>query len=296
VLATSLSAHFVNWVDKTEEIKQVFSHFVALFNNPEETLKNFTAALSLSSPGMRAQAQSGKLMRPDDPIVHHSQDLEDEELGTWRASDSLSRDRGQLSNFITELEHVAAQEAATRLPWSPAFFSSSSRALLREGLGSPGSGFNDLRSRMGGGSGGVPSGGEVRSGPFNLCDFEVTTENIANVSNLQIDRHADWLVGSFLLHYDRLSWGATLPSGKIEATSEDQWGDPMRSEFRKATLAVNKATRAFAHVEHRERRELQRQRLKPTRMAQLDSDADPDSGSASVPANPSSAEEAGAVK
>lgn len=46
VLATSLAAHFVNWVDKTEEVKAIFSKFAELFRNPEQTLGRSVSAVT----------------------------------------------------------------------------------------------------------------------------------------------------------------------------------------------------------------------------------------------------------
>lgn len=59
VLATSLAAHFVNWVDKTEEVKVIFSKFAELHRNPNEVF-----ARSLAAAAAAVEAASTRSATP----------------------------------------------------------------------------------------------------------------------------------------------------------------------------------------------------------------------------------------
>jgi len=56
VLATSLAAHFVNWVDKTDEVKAIFSRFADLYRNPEQALGRSVVAVTAAVEAAAAAA------------------------------------------------------------------------------------------------------------------------------------------------------------------------------------------------------------------------------------------------
>lgn len=79
--------------------------------------------------------------------------------------------------------------------------------------------------------------------------------------------NADWLVSCFLLQYERLLRGVQ-PCGSgggddERGLSDDAWGCPLRPDLRSTGLSLNKAMKAFADAEHRERSDREHQARVP---------------------------------
>lgn len=266
VLATSLAAHFVHWVEKTDDVKAIFARFAALYNSPEDSLRgSFTAVSSIRGTLPRPftpNAASGLALAPKElprdlpPKSPGSQSAEDDANGSDHVHNQpLEGSRPSACVAGGDDDSIIS---APLFPSSPRFFSASSRAMLREGVGGIGSNLADLHEQVwGSGAGREP----------NICDFRTTADMIAmpeaKASQPEVEHHLDWAAAELLLHYERLLWGAA-PSGRLDQdATEEAWGDPMRPDIRKTGLALSKAVKAFAHAEFRERRECQQQGPRP---------------------------------
>lgn len=307
VLATSLAAHFVNWVDKTDEIKQVFSRFVTLHNNPDEAFRKLSATSALAGPALGPKEIPSDAPRSPQQSVEE-QDFDEEVVSppcmTTAPGDlHCSRTSPSRPRMESCEEPLSTTSGVPRSPWAPPLFSAASRALLRENMGSMSSNLSELYAQMGSQdsshSGAHSAAVSETSSIPNVCDMQAVSRLINDPAGMPTDKHTDWLTASLLLHYERLMGGVS-PSGSQAATSdtvgEEFVADPMGPELRKTGLALNKAIKAFAHARHREQREHQnqRQRQKPTRLAQQPPDPDGDNEAAPpLAANTAAQEDAG---
>mmetsp|Transcript_74571 Transcript_74571/g.230471 ORF Transcript_74571/g.230471 Transcript_74571/m.230471 type:complete len:1020 (+) Transcript_74571:112-3171(+) len=274
VLATSLAAHFVNWVDKTDEIKQVFSRFVTLHNNPDEAFKKLSSSSALGGPALGPKEIPSDMPKsPQQSVEEHDFDEEVVSppcVAPAAADPPGSRAVAGNSDGCEELR--ASGPGPPRPPWAPPLFSAAARGLLREGAGPMASNLSELYAQMGSQEPG--RSGEQRDDSLpNVYDFQAVSRLVNDPAGMATDKHTDWLTASLLLHYERLMCNSSHHGNEAAASdagNEESWCDPMGPELRKTGLALNKAIKAFAHARLREHREQQnqRQRLKPTRLAQ----------------------------
>ncbi|CAE8711315.1 unnamed protein product [Polarella glacialis] len=252
-LATSLAAHFCNWVEKTDEIRGLFERFVRLYKDPEEALRRHAQ----SSQMARALGAAGlKEMMGDQMPLTANAELDEE---------ALPSPRGRASPPARPPASVAGcteQSLPSPPPWPAAYFSATAKSLLLDG-GSRSFTFAHLAERLRSSASAPTAANDRQEGnPLpNPDGFQSTAEYVAN-PGLQLpvaDRFADLTTAGLLLHYERLLAGANS-TGEIAPGMEDT-GDPTRSELRCTGLALNKVIKAFANADLRERRELQRQSL-----------------------------------
>jgi len=326
VLATSLAAHFVNWVDKTDEVRAIFSRFVEMHRDPDlvmgRSVASTLASILASRIGLREEfpaeeplsqldidsaegvannvpPPSGMLsgVSPEMPIAPEAAPplmptVEGEalerlpSLPMQASSDSSSPSREESPWWYADLGQLAGAGTAAssgepmRPPWPPAMFSASVRMLLRERAGAPGSNLAEfyasiwaphLRTGMA-----VP-----RIGDFQACS---TAQNAVE-SPAPPERNTDWLAANILLHYERLARAPVEMLGSVgdgagsnASSSSSRDLDLLRPEMLKAATALNRAMKAFAHAEHRERREHMRQRFRPTPKVPVPPDGPLDDG------------------
>lgn len=186
---------------------------------------------------------------------------------------------GQAADTTQEAPHGTNGVSQLLLPLSPVHFSASSRAMLREGIGGLGANMAELQAA-------VWAPGAPREG--NICDFQMSSELVANPDALETlygtRRPSDWSAAGLLLHYERLLWGASASGAVPAGSTEEAWGDPLRLDVRRTGAALNKAVKAFAQAELRERRESQHMGPRPMpRMPAAPGDFD---GSTSDPPPP----------
>jgi pimeloyl-ACP methyl ester carboxylesterase len=318
-LSTSLAALFANWVDKTEEIRAMFTRFAELHRHPDQALGRGVAA-ALSPPVQPRQASRGNsqdaeaLAAPPQP--HQPPDAEGDSMpvprrqvsGTGAAAtpavaevpnaDAAPAEEPP-SWWYADVGRVVGPSASSgqplRPPWDAHVFSAVARLCLREsagvvkdGPGFPGGTLSDFYGSL--------WNSEARQevqppipGDLKVCD-ELPQ---ATPPNLVPDRNTDWVAASVLLHFARLP-RKPLPSEQV-SSSEKVGVDFMRPEMRTAAVAVSKVMKAFAHAENRERRDSLR-RFRQTPKVPMPPDIPPDGDMAESkpaptmgkPANPAS--------
>jgi hypothetical protein len=271
-LSTALAAHFVTWVEKNEDIRGVFERFTRLYSDPEEALRRpvMSPVTSRGPPPM--QEVAGDI--PVTPGSAGSKDKADlEEQVAWPPN-SVG---GSTSSAPARLSPTQP------FPWQPSQFSSSSRQFLLEGIGCRYATFVEIATRMRSPTNASVVAAERQEGqPLpNLADFQSTAEYVADpgLHVAAADRYTDWAAAGLLLHYERL----LAPAGSAgEAKgSEEAACDPTRPELRCTGQALNKAMKAFANADLRERREAQRPAIRaalPTgvpKPSQPDGDVEP---------------------
>lgn len=260
-LATSLAAHFVHWVEKKTEVTEIFRSFVDLHENPESSLRRaavVTAAGAVSSSASTPLPLAPKELTSDMPPTTPGSGCEDELTSREDAASSEHRTgRGlQASAHNPCSVEVFSPEHGGQKPFFPcdgAFFSSSSRALLRGVRGCLGSEHIQLKAGVWGTNG-------KRQG--TIVDFKCASEMVADalafddhLESQGLRRQLDWTAAGVLLHYERLLWGA-CPDGFVPTgATEEVWSDPLRLDMRRATAAVNRTIKAFLAAEQRERQQ-----------------------------------------
>lgn len=264
-LATSLAAHVVNWVEKTEEIKIIFEKFVRLYKHPEETLQRQL----LSSP--RVTQNTGDDNLGVSPIS--ASELEDCSPQTIPSSFVV---KPSLAPPAQKVDISACAES--RSIWHPATFSSLSKSFLFDGEGYKLNSFAEIAERLRTPASPRAVLAERQEGAAlpNIADVNATAEYVAQpFQQVAIsDRHADWTMAGMLLHYDRLQAGTTFPASHL---GSEEHRESKTSDLRMTGLALNRAAKAFVNADFRRRREQQRPSLRQApRPALKPSEADGD--------------------
>mmetsp|Transcript_14447 Transcript_14447/g.37019 ORF Transcript_14447/g.37019 Transcript_14447/m.37019 type:complete len:924 (-) Transcript_14447:239-3010(-) len=277
VLATSFAAHFVNWVERTDEIRSLFARFVSLYQSPEEALRRPIPSSSNPSIPLGAFPLPPKDLPSD--ILPTSPGSSSSKVGGELEEELVSPPHATTLGVATvipakvqvpggDYDEEVPVDGTSRSPRTPAAFSTAARAMLREGLGTVGGNLEDLLVAIK-----TPGGTVVASrlpeilaedsvAILNICEFSTMSQAASSpVTQLLPERHADWAVAAFLLHYERQLWGASA-TGEVQTGSceAEAWGDPVRLEMRKTGQAVNRSIKVFAQVEHQRKRESQRSR------------------------------------
>jgi len=226
MLATSLAAHFAHWVvERTSDVKAMFARFASLYKDPESALRRNPNSINELFPGY------GKDMADLSPNTLSSRDGDS-------ASEARPPSNGDTSFF----------------PSSASAFSNAVRSLLREGGGASSGSMAELQR--------VAWDSNLTDAQGSPIDFKQTTKMVvcspqAALTDAMLMKYMDWGVGRFLLHYERLLWGASEFGSDPRHPNEEAWGDPLRPELRATAMALNKAMKAFLQAEQRDRRESQ---------------------------------------
>merc|ERR1712032_1295311 len=139
-LATSFAAHFVNWVDKTDEIKQILARFARLYIDPEETLRDSPPLSMMPGPPL------GPKELPSDMI---DENLEEEISSPPPLSRAINSSEPLSCSSAKAILPLSVEGGlAGKPPWSPTVFSALSRAKLRDGLGVAGSNLAILHRKL----------------------------------------------------------------------------------------------------------------------------------------------------
>eukprot|EP00440_Ansanella_granifera_P029504 gb/GFBE01032045.1/.p1 GENE.gb/GFBE01032045.1/~~gb/GFBE01032045.1/.p1 ORF type:complete len:898 (+),score=127.44 gb/GFBE01032045.1/:1-2694(+) len=275
-LATSLAAHFANWVDKNEDIRGTFDRFVRLYKDPETALQRLALASPTISRGPPVQEMAvGDTTTPCSGCSPSKVPIEEEQVFP---PNSLAN-----SGSVTGRAAREGQTSAlSALPWQAHRFSMAARSHLLLGLGPRCQTFLELSTRLNSFAPASIATAEREEGQAlpNLADFQSTAEYVASPSPFATaERYMDWAVAGLLLHYERLLAGAG-PTGEMPAASLGQEvGDPTRPDVRRTGISMSKAMKAFANADLRERREHQRVLLRaqlPRGIAGVLKPSDPD--------------------
>eukprot|EP00930_Biecheleria_cincta_P051093 TRINITY_DN3625_c0_g2_i1.p1 TRINITY_DN3625_c0_g2~~TRINITY_DN3625_c0_g2_i1.p1 ORF type:complete len:887 (-),score=135.70 TRINITY_DN3625_c0_g2_i1:116-2776(-) len=283
-LSTALAAHFVTWVEKNEDIRAVFERFTRLYSDPEEALRR-----PLMSPVTSRGPPPMKEVAGDMPVTPGS-------ACSKAKPDCEEQIPWPPNSMGGSTSSVPARLAPSQpLPWQPSQFSSSSRQFLLEGIGSRYATFVEIATRMRSPTNAAVVAAERQEGqPLpNLADFQSTTEYVAD-PELHVaasDRYTDWAAAGLLLHYERLLAGAGS-AGEAKG-SEEATCDPTRPDLRCTGQALNKAMKAFANADLRERREAQRPTIRAALPSGVPKPSEPDGD---VEASPPADEAAGAAR
>lgn len=238
-LATALAAHFVNWVEKTDEIRALFVKFVDLYKNPEEALRRPARDAELAGAPKEAP---GCVPVPECPSgLGEEAEESPPAAAPRRAPPSLDKD-GTAGGPLGP-------------PWPAVTFSSTGRAVLRESLGAPGGVLEDLLALQHG-KPPVPAEDEEGSQhPLpNVTDFQTMAGIVSSPEAAGRHRSTDWMVSGHLLHYERLLGGHSPSTGEA-CRNEEAWGDPLRPAMQECGAALNAVMEAYVQAESRERRE-----------------------------------------
>jgi len=264
-LATSLAAHFVNWVEKNDDIRSMFERFTRMYRDPEQALQRTQMASPVTSrgPPPLKEMAGDTSAAPGTPVKGEA---EEPKAPPPAAPALLMRQAYQAT-------------AGTSFPWLPMHFSPVARPFLLDGIGTRSATFIELSTRLRSQASSAIVAAERQEGSAlpNLADWQSTSEYVSNPT-LQIalaERCTDWATAGLLLHYDRLLCGAG-PNGEMPAgTPSEEVGDPTRLEVKRAGLCLNKAIKAFTNADLRERRELQRLALRlPRAVAKPEADSE----------------------
>lgn len=235
ILSTYFAAHFVNWVEKAEEVRSMFARFATLHKNPEDGLRRL-----LGSPSASLFAQMGPVIKdmecefPPQPSVanegaasevsvDHSVEVEEvpqvkPSSHMWPAHAAPARSPMQAearlgqqaqhchTSALCEAIAVSGPGVPSRSPpWPPLSFSVSSRAVLREaGSGAPGPLLSEFQAGL------WPS--EANSTAVRRDTNEVL-KLLTELDKIVADRNVDWTAAGLILHYERLLAGPPAPSG-----------------------------------------------------------------------------------
>eukprot|EP00927_Polykrikos_kofoidii_P028688 TRINITY_DN24987_c0_g1_i2.p1 TRINITY_DN24987_c0_g1~~TRINITY_DN24987_c0_g1_i2.p1 ORF type:complete len:914 (+),score=137.16 TRINITY_DN24987_c0_g1_i2:311-3052(+) len=244
VLATSLAAHFVNWVMvKTKEVKAIFSRFVELYQNPDEMLQRLSKERVAVGPALEPKELPSELL--EETTITSATDLPPtegdsppvREEGAKRAAERASAAAPRSGGTNVDLAKQGA-------PWPPLFLSLSARSGLMEASSTPTplllEYYTSLWTR------------QDDSDPPVTPSFQAVSQLPSQTS----DANVDWVAANLLRHYD-----ATLG---CETGACMEGGDPSRAELREAGAGLSKAMRTFGGTEYRKRRESEeRRKLRP---------------------------------
>merc|ERR1712032_1013023 len=173
-LATSFAAHFVNWVDKTDEIKQILARFARLYIDPEETLRDSPPLSMMPGPPL------GPKELPSDMI---DENLEEEISSPPPLSRAINSSEPLSCSSAKAILPLSVEGGlAGKPPWSPTVFSALSRAKLRDGLGVAGSNLAILHRALwpANSSRSIEKIDEEEFAVPNVCDFQTPAQIVAD--------------------------------------------------------------------------------------------------------------------
>lgn len=276
VLATSLAAHFVNWVDKTDEVRAIFARFVDVHRNPEQVMGR-SAAAALVAAIQPKEEIAGETSRdtldvnsPEFPGAEASPSSSSQQQANSTAKPNEESpwwyaDLGKMAGSVAALDGSVSDQC--KPPWQPSMFSASTRMLLRDRTGAAGYNLSEFYARLWNPH--LSSGAELSP----LGDLQACGNMLASSSapNILPERNADWLAANLLYHYERLP-RPPLEEPNTASSSSTTATDFLRADMRQASLMLNKAMKVFAHSEHKRS---QRQRFRPTPKVPLPPDLPP---------------------
>ncbi|CAE7252898.1 aho-3 [Symbiodinium sp. KB8] len=206
-LSTMLAGHYVQWVNKNEEIRGMVQRFVRLYNNPEEIAE---------APAEAVQA----LKTPEGDTA------------------PLPEKEGIFPPNILSGSVVPTEEPMAKIGPAPGKFSAACRKYLLEGMGVKTQTLIELAMRLRFPATAFAQEAERQDGAqlSNPADFRATAEIVANPT-LQVllgERYADWASAGYMLHYERLP----AAQGNRYATT---WGISGEFMFASGTFASTSA-------------------------------------------------------
>jgi len=267
VLATLLAAHYVSWVEKNEEIRVLLAKFAELHRRPEDSLRLHPA------PGDVHTIPGGR-----NPIAPLS------EVMARLSEEARTPPHAVVGAQPLPQERVAQNEGVTvpKPPWHPRTFNAMGRDFLLERLSTPGVLLEASLLQLWGCcediDGITPATDSEGKAVPEFGDCAAALDTLARPAS---DRSMDWVVSNVLLHYER----QLRPTINPDKAEQKIPADALRSDGHVAVLSMNRAMRAFVHAKQRERRELERRKLRPpptphklpaTVVATLPSQASPD--------------------
>jgi len=237
-----LAAHFVNWVEKNDDIRGMFERFARLYNDADEVVQRVPDLAS--GPGLKTPVGDTS------PVAEKTSEKTEEAVCPPNI----------LSGSV-----VPTEEIRPKLGAAPGKFSAACRKHLLDGMGIRSQSFVEMATRLRFPAGGFAQEAERQEGAQlpNPADFRATAETVANptLQGLLADRYTDWATAGFMLHYERLLAGADA-NGNVEVAGAQEVGDPTRLEVRRTATAMNKAIKAFASADLRARREQHNEALR----------------------------------
>lgn len=257
-LATAFAAHFVTWVEKNEDIREVFERFTRLYNEPEEALhRPIMSPVTSRGPPPMEEVPGDIPVTPGSTGSTAKHTLEEKQA--WPPN-SLAGSEGSVP--------ARPGPPAQSSPWQPSQFSCSSRQFLLEGIGCRCASFVEIATRIRSPANAATVAAERQEGQAlpNLADFQSTLEYMSNpgLHVATADRYTAWVAAGLLLHYERLL-ARTGPSTEAKGNAkgiEQGTCDPIRPELQCTGLELNAALKAFANADLRERREAKRLAIK----------------------------------
>jgi len=235
VLSTLLAAHFVNWVEKNEEIRLLISKFAELHQRPEDAFRLHAATAAMSQP------LAGGVPELAVPLA--------EEVSTTTPPNAV------VGAQPLPQERVSYGRGLTvpKPPWHARTFADMGRDFLGDRLGSQSVLLEAALLQLWG----VEDVDGMFADGKPMPAFGDCAAALETLSRPAPERSLDWVVANVLLHYDRVLRppAADAKKGLVPV-------DALRPEAQTAGLAINRAMRAFVHAKQRERRELERRKLR----------------------------------